>query len=126
MFADDSFLFLKAKVEENSAIKTVLSDYGMLSGQAINFQKSGIFFSPNVVASVKNFISSVLGVSTPIDTGRYLGLPSFIGKSKRVIFGFLKDRSWKRLQGWKNQFLFRAGKEILIKSVAHVRMVHII
>ena len=35
----------------------------MISGQAINFNKSGIFFSPNVVASVKESISSTLGVS---------------------------------------------------------------
>ena len=64
----------------------------MIFGQAINFQKSGIFFNPNVDVSVKNSISEVLGVVTPIDTGRYLGLPSLICKSKRVIFGFLKDK----------------------------------
>ena len=118
LFADDSFLFFKASIEESITIKKVLEDYEMISGQVINFNKSGIFFSPNVVASVKESISSTLGVSSPLDTKCYLGLPSLFGKSRRVIFGFLKDRLWKRLQGWKNKFLSRAGKEVLIKSVA--------
>ena len=29
----------------------------------------------------------------------------------------LKDRVWKKLQGWKEKFLSKVGKEILIKSV---------
>ena len=62
--------------------------------------------------------STRLGVSSSLDTGRYLGLPSVIGKSKKTIFGFLKDRLWKRIPSWKNRFLSRVGKEILIKLVA--------
>ena len=118
LLADDSFLFFKASIEESITIKKVLEDYEMISRQAINFNKPSIFFSPNVVASVKESISSTLGVSSPLHVGRYLGLPSLLGKSRRVIFGFLKDRLWKRLQGWKNKFLSRVGKEVLIKSVA--------
>ena len=90
----------------------------MISGQAVNFQKSGIFFSPNVDSSVKNTIFVVLGVSSSINIGQYLGLPSLIGKSKRTIFRLLKDQLWKRLQGWKTRFLSKVGKEVLIKSVA--------
>ena len=117
-FADDNFLFFKATKDKSSTIKRVLLNYEMIFGQVVNFYKSGIFFSPNVDSSVKNTISAVLGVSSSIDTGRYLGLPSLIGKSKRTVFRFLKDRLWKCLQGWKNRFLSRAGKEVLIKLVA--------
>ena len=53
-----------------------------------------------------------LGFSSPLKTGRYVGLPSLIGKFKKAIFGFLKERLWKRLQGCKHKFLSRAGKEI--------------
>ena len=77
--------------DESLALKRVLLNYEMISGQAVNFQKSGIFFSSNVDSSVKNTISVVLSVSSSIITGCYLGLPSLIGKLKRTIFMFLKD-----------------------------------
>lgn len=48
LFADDSFLFCKASMEEARVIKEILQRYEVSSGQAINFQKSGIFFSSNV------------------------------------------------------------------------------
>ena len=48
----------------------------------------------------------------------YLGLPTLIGRAKYNTFSFLKDRIWKKLQGWKGMLLFRAGKEILITAVA--------
>ena len=48
----------------------------------------------------------------------YLGLPMLLGRSKYQAFSFLKDRVWKKLQGWKGKMLSRAGKEVLIKAVA--------
>ena len=48
----------------------------------------------------------------------YLGLPTLIGRAKYQTFSFLKDRVWKKLQGWKETMLSRAGKEVLIKAVA--------
>ena len=78
---------------------TIFAKYESDSGQAINFQKSGIFFSKNASSLDRDFISNILGVSTPLNTRRYLGLLSLIGKSKRVVFGFLRDRLWRHLQG---------------------------
>ena len=48
----------------------------------------------------------------------YLGLPTLVGRRKYHTFSFLKDRVWKKLQGWKGKILSRAGKEILIKAMA--------
>ena len=47
-----------------------------------------------------------------------LGLPTLVGRVKYQTFSYLKDRVWKKLQGWKGSMLPRAGKEILIKAVA--------
>ena len=48
----------------------------------------------------------------------YLGLPTLIGRSKYQTFAFLKDRVWKKLQGWKSNMLSKAEKEVLIKVVS--------
>ena len=52
--------------------------------------------------------------------GKYLGLPTIFDKSKKISFTTLRDRVWKKLQGWKEKLLSRAGKEILIKIVIQV------
>uniref|UniRef100_A0A2N9HFR8 Reverse transcriptase domain-containing protein n=1 Tax=Fagus sylvatica TaxID=28930 RepID=A0A2N9HFR8_FAGSY len=49
---------------------------------------------------------------------KYLGLPVMIGRSKKSIFNGLKERIVHRLQGWKERFLSKAGREVLIKVVA--------
>lgn len=64
LFTDDNFLFFRASREEVTCIKTVLNSYESLSGQAVNYQKSGIFFSANVRRDKHQEISSILGVYT--------------------------------------------------------------
>lgn len=49
---------------------------------------------------------------------RYLGLPTIFQRSKNISFSSIKDRIRKKLQGWKEKLLSKAGKEILIKVVA--------
>lgn len=49
---------------------------------------------------------------------RYLGLPVVFGRSKKDDFPFVRERVLKKLKGWKERCLSRAGKEILIKSIA--------
>lgn len=34
-----------------------------------------------------------------------------------MVFLALKDRLWKKLKGWNEKLLSRAGKEVLIKEV---------
>jgi hypothetical protein len=50
-----------------------------------------------------------------IDT--YLGLLSYIDKSKIQSFSNIKDWVQKRLNNWKIKFISQAGKEILLKAV---------
>jgi hypothetical protein len=49
---------------------------------------------------------------------KYLGLPVYMGRSKAKMFTYLKDRVWKRIQGWKEKLMSRARQETLIKAVA--------
>nr|XP_017239407.1 PREDICTED: uncharacterized protein LOC108212190 [Daucus carota subsp. sativus] len=118
LFADDSFLFFRASNLKTEAVKSILDEYAISSGQHINYQKSGIFFSADVKHEQKVIISSILGVSNDLQNSKYLGLPSLVGRSKKRVFGFVKERLWKRLQGWKDKTISRAGKTVLINNVA--------
>ena len=49
---------------------------------------------------------------------KYLGLPSIIGISKKLVFAEIKEKVSKKLAGWKGKMLSMGGKEVLIKIVA--------
>ena len=117
MFADDSLLFCQATRDEGETIAEILQTYERASGQSINLEKSSVYFS-NTSERPKGQILETLGVKEVVWFESYLGLPTLIGRAKYSTFSFLKDRIWKKLQGWKGMLLSRAGKEILIKAVA--------
>lgn len=48
--------------------------------------------------------------------GKYLGLTSLIRRSRTKVFSFVKERVWKRFQGWSNSKISRAEKSIMIKK----------
>ncbi|XP_073066021.1 uncharacterized protein [Primulina eburnea] len=104
--------------EECGILKQLLRDYEKASGQSINFSKSGIMFSSNLAREDQQTLSDIFGITKDMRAGKYLGLPSLIGKNKREIFNYIKDRLWKRIHSWRGKYLSKAGREILIKSVA--------
>ena len=118
MFVDDSLLFCQATRDEGETIAEILQTYERASGQSINLEKSSVYFSNNTSERQKGHILETLGVKEVVWFESYLGLPTLIGRAKYSTFSFLKDRIWKKLQGWKGMLLSRAGKEILIKAVA--------
>ena len=118
LFADDSLLFCQAIHSEVNVIKEILQLYADASGQSINLEKSSMYFSGNTPMEQKQRIVSALGVKEVVRFDSYLGLPTLIGRGKYQTFSFLKDRVWKKLQGWKGVLLSKAGKEVLIKAVA--------
>jgi hypothetical protein len=71
--------------------------YEAVSGQAINFQKSEILFSKNTSEEDKEAIINVFQVIATIGSGKYLGMPSIIGRNKRAVFGCLRDRVSRKI-----------------------------
>lgn len=61
----------------------LLKDYECRSGQSVNLQKSGVFFSANVGQEKREELSAILGVSNDLRDSKYLGLPSLVGRSKK-------------------------------------------
>ena len=116
-FADDSLLFCRAIIEECQRVLDILDVYGRCLGQQINRSKMTIFFSKSTTNDTRNQIKLALGVPEIIQYERYLGLPSLVGRNKKASFNYIKDRVWKKLQGWKEKLLSQAGREILIKAV---------
>ena len=91
--------------------------YCKCSGQQINRNKTTIFFSKSTFEEIKNQIKLALDVPEIVQYEKYLGLPSLIGRHKKASFNYIRERVWKKLQGWKEKLLSQAGKEILIKVV---------
>lgn len=48
---------------------------------------------------------------------KYSGLPAMVGKSKYNTFTGIKRESMDKVYSWKNNFISKAGKEILRKAV---------
>ncbi|XP_019170153.1 PREDICTED: uncharacterized protein LOC109165716 [Ipomoea nil] len=115
-FADDSLLFFKINAQEGSAIKRCLEHYEKLSGQSINYHKSSICFSKNTTEEIREEVGAVLGVAQAVDFGKYLGLPSFIGRNKKQVFAFIEEKIRQRVGSWNKKLLSQAGKEILLKT----------
>ncbi|XP_075659071.1 uncharacterized protein LOC142628931 [Castanea sativa] len=88
------------------------------SGQCLNMEKSSVYFSSNTLPKKRESIKALLGVSEVDRFESDLGLPTLVGRRKYHTFSYLKDRVWKKLQGWKGKNLSRARKEILIKAMA--------
>jgi hypothetical protein len=117
-FADDSLLFTRASTHEATKILSILHTYQQASGQLVNLDKSEASFSRNVPIEVKNMICNMMGAKAVEAQSRYIGFPIPFGRSKKVVFSFVMDRVWKKVKGWKERFLSKAGKETLIKAVA--------
>ncbi|XP_021771707.1 uncharacterized protein LOC110735833 [Chenopodium quinoa] len=118
LFADDCIIFSRAAVNDAEVIQDILNTYELLLGQKINFDKTTISFSKGVLKSRWTELAGKLGVRIVSIHDRYLGLPTVVGRSKKVITRAVKEKLWKKLQGWKGKVLFKAGREVMVKVVA--------
>lgn len=75
-------------------------------------------FSKNTPSETRERLLAELEIGSEARNEKYLGLPVYMGKSKTQTFAYLKERVWKRIQGWKEKCLSGAGKDVLIKAVA--------
>ena len=100
-FADDSIIFAKTSMQKCSKFVNIIGIFERASGQRVNYAKTQISFSKNVLSDVKLEITRRLGVVEVDRHEKYLGLPTIVRKSKKVVFTSIKERIWKKLQGGK-------------------------
>jgi hypothetical protein len=92
LFADDSLVLIKATHESASSLQNMLQLYECCSGQTINYDKSSVMFSMNTNARCKKEVLSVLHIRAEAKTKKYLGLPVYVGRSRKKTFEYIKEK----------------------------------
>uniref|UniRef100_A0A803QQT2 Reverse transcriptase zinc-binding domain-containing protein n=1 Tax=Cannabis sativa TaxID=3483 RepID=A0A803QQT2_CANSA len=113
---------VRAVAERNGVMschqfQQLLSKYTAASGQLVNYHKSEAYFGRNVTAEVRSLLAVILGVREVENHGKYLGLPSFVGRNKKEFLDEIKNKVWAKMKGWKTSMFSVAGKEVLIKVI---------
>lgn len=99
LFADNCYLFFRARETKACTLKRILHRYEVLSAQASNYNKLSITFSPNTSVVDRVKINVALEVQEISVLSKYLGLPMYVGRNKCGVFGFLVDIVGQKLQG---------------------------
>lgn len=71
--------------------------------------KTEISFSRNVDFQMQLLLQERLNFKVVSHHDKYLGVPTFISQSKKVIFNFITDKGWKRLRAGRNAISPRQG-----------------
>jgi hypothetical protein len=122
LFADDLLLFGKASISKATCFKSCLDKYCYWSGQSINASNSSIHFSRNTKTATSTAIKILFRFNENPLKSLYLGLPIFLGNSKKRGFQGIIDKVHMhiKIEGWRAKTLSQAGRLVLIKSVAAV------
>ena len=96
-FADDSMIFGRASRGEINTVGDILALYEKTSGQKINFEKSEVAFSSNVSQDANVALKNILGVRQVDRHAKYLGIPTTITRSKKLLFQDIIDREFNRI-----------------------------
>uniref|UniRef100_A0A803PBC1 Reverse transcriptase domain-containing protein n=1 Tax=Cannabis sativa TaxID=3483 RepID=A0A803PBC1_CANSA len=112
-FAGDSLVFFEADDKECEAFKEILDNYCKASGQLVNFHKSEMCFGKAVPQVIRDRLAAVMGVRVVENYGKYLGLPSFVGRTKKELVNVIKNKVWSKVRGWKVSLFSMAGNEDL-------------
>ena len=70
-------------------------------------------------ASSRFSVKNALDVSKIGQYEKYPDFSSFVGKRKKATFEYIKERAWRKLNGWEEKLLSQVGRKILIKVVVH-------
>lgn len=112
LFFDDSLVLWKANRDSSSTLMAILDKYARASGQHINTSKTTMVFSGNIGVRKREEILTLWGSLQSHQYKKYLGLPPFIGKSRKKDFSEIKGNLWQKLHSWKGKLLSLGGKEV--------------
>lgn len=119
-FADDLILFAEASNDQMEEIRSVMSEFCVVSRHRINMDKSKMFVSQGVHFNRATELSQKLGIGLTGDLGKYLGVPVLHKRITKGTFKSIVLKTRKKLSAWKCKHLTIAGRYVLIKSVLAV------
>ena len=99
LFADDMIFFCDADVDQARAVQELLGKYERATGHLVNFSKSNVSFSKGIRTERRNQITHCLDIREVLAQDKYLGLPTFVGKSCKKPFIFIVDQIKKCMAG---------------------------
>lgn len=99
MYAEDLVIYCKANIEEATEVVKCLTKYCECTGQRINWDKSMVHFSSNVLAADQRDLCHSLSMKECTHSSTYLGNSFFqFGKRKEAFKGIL-EKLHNRLSG---------------------------
>ncbi|XP_074299296.1 uncharacterized protein LOC141630363 [Silene latifolia] len=125
-YADDALLCCKATNNSFEALRDLLKEFEVGSGQMINLDKSYIKFSPNTPVDFRDHLTTILKMPTVTHFGDYLGVPIDIPRKKSEPFLPLIDKITTRITSWTALHLSQSSKLILISSILLASLNHIL
>ena len=111
-------MFTKASIDSCKKLKDIFDCYAAALGQLFNFEKSSLVFSGRIPEDRAEAIKNIFQLNVVFRHGKYLGLPSMVGRKKTSFFNEVKLKVVSKIANWQHRFFSSGGKEILIKAVA--------
>lgn len=99
MYADDLLIMCQVDSLEAAVVNECLNKFCSWSGQALNMEKSSIFFSKTTKHQDKKLIREVLSFKDMGSKAIYLGNSLVFGNNKTKEFYNLKEKIKSRLEG---------------------------
>ncbi|RZC46957.1 hypothetical protein C5167_039900 [Papaver somniferum] len=124
LFADDCLFLCKANLTQTRYLLQVIAEFSKCSGQVINFSKSSVYFSKNMTPSSCQILSGTLQVPIMDEKEKYLGLPFFIGRNKKIPFSVLVEKIENRMVKWNAINLSESGRTVMVKHVLNALPFH--
>lgn len=110
LFANNSILFYKVKVEKNKRIQQLLATYERTSGQQINKEKISIFFSTNVKPTKREQIWALWEWETKNLLENTLAYFSWWGKRKQDLSLIFVTKCGKKRKGGKKKYFYKGAE----------------
>ncbi|KAL9681577.1 hypothetical protein QQ045_013362 [Rhodiola kirilowii] len=126
LYADDLLIFSNGSINSMRNLHHLILEFCSISGQALNPQKSTIFFSKNIQYDRKADLLILTGFSEGVFPISYLGAPLFRGGARIDFFDYLVDKAQRKIAGWSRNFISMAGRVVLVNAVLSSISMHVV